>query len=101
MTAPEPGRDWTGTVRYSKATAEATPARRTTGVLCRGPGGRYLFRIYEPGGSFTDDDLEHDDLTVTTPPGEFAAFYRIGHDHALDHSPEVLGLRPAGEETGH
>ena len=87
-------------VRYGNATAEATPAGGTTGVLCRGIHGEHFFRVYDRQGEFTDYALRHDDLTVTIAADELAAFYRIGDDHLLDHSPEVLGLEECAAPRG-
>lgn len=80
------------TVAYGKATAEAVPAAAVSGVLCRSASGDgYFFRVYGADGSFTDYALRHDDLVVTIAPDALATFYRVGDDHLLDHSPEVLG----------
>lgn len=88
------------TVRYGNESAEATPAGGASGVLCRSIGGEYFFRVDEPGGAFTDYTLRHDDLSVTIPLDALAAFYRVGDEHMLDHSPEVLGLEPVGKSPG-
>jgi len=73
---------------------EISSASGTRGFLCRSAvDGSCFFRVYETDGSFTDYHLRHDDLEVTISPDAMASFYRIGDDHILDHSPEVLGLR--------
>ena len=80
-------------VRYGNCIAECSSAAGVQGVLCRCADGDYFFRVYsDDRQSFIDYDLRHDDLTVTIAAAELASFYRIGDDHVLDHSPQVLGL---------
>lgn len=78
---------------YGGKPAEVRPAAGTKGVLIRTLGGKTMFRVYEPGGAFTDYEIRHDDLKVTIDPDELATFYRVAERDALDHSPEVLGLK--------
>ena len=88
-------------VRYGGKDAEVRSANGTRGVLCKSViDGSYLFRVYEANWSFTDYLLRHSDLEVTISPNAMASFYRIGEDHVLDHSPEVLGLQHDEEKSG-
>lgn len=77
---------------YGKHPAEVTPADGVTGTLIRTFDGSYVFRVYRDQNTFTDYEIRHDDLTVTINTNAMAAFYKIGKDFVLDHSPEVLGL---------
>lgn len=80
-------------VRYGKAVAECSSAEGVEGILCRRFGGGYFLRVYSADRSiFTDYALRHSDLSVTIAADALASFYRIGDDHILDHSPQVLGL---------
>lgn len=89
------------TVTYGNSEAEARSAAGVRGRLCRSAvENRYFFRVYGSGGTFTDYELRHDDLTMTIAPDELAAFYEIGGEQILDHSPEVLGLKIGSEPSG-
>ncbi|MHB8473571.1 MAG: hypothetical protein ACYDC8_12165 [Gammaproteobacteria bacterium] len=77
---------------YGKAPAEAKPAARVQGVIIRAFNGTLMFRVYHDRDRFTDYEIRHDDLNVTIDEDALAAFYKVGEDHILDHSPEVLGL---------
>lgn len=80
-------------VRYGHKKAEVRSANGASGFLCKSAvDGSYFFRVYEATGAFTDYALRHQDLAVPISPDAMASFYRIGEDHLLDHSPEVLGL---------
>lgn len=83
-------------VLYGKRPAEATSAAGVRGVVCKSADDeRYFFRVYAEDHSFVDYELRHDDLTVTIAEDELAAFYRVGDEAILDHSPGVLGLEGA------
>lgn len=56
-----------------------------------------IFRVYRDSHEFTDYEIRHDELAVTIDPDELATFYRIDGRDALDHSPEVLGLKRSDE----
>lgn len=86
------------TVQYGTVAVEARPADGVSGVLCRNAvDGRTFFRVYGTEGAFTDYAVHHEELSVTIAPGAMASFYMIRGDPVLDHSPQVLGLRPPGE----
>ena len=81
--------------------AEISSANGTRGFLCKSAvDGSFFFRVYEANEAFTDYDLRHEDLEVTISPDAMASFYRIGEDHILDHSPEVLGLQQDEGKSG-
>ena len=77
---------------YGKAPAEVKPAAGVKGVIIRSFHGTLMFRVYHDRDRFTDYEIRHDDLNVTIDADALAAFYKVGEDHLLDHSPEVLGL---------
>lgn len=80
--------------RSGHKNAEVSSANGARGFLCKSAvDGSYFFRVHETNEAFTDYELWHDDLEVTISPDAMASFYRIGEDHILDHSPEVLGLQ--------
>jgi hypothetical protein len=83
--------------RYGKETAAVTDAGGVEGMLLRSFNGRYFFRVYHDGGTFTDYQLQHDDLSVVITKDALAAFYQLADRNVLDHSPEVLGLEEAKE----
>lgn len=78
---------------YGKAPAEVKPAAGVKGVLIRALDGALMFRVYHDREQFTDYEIRHDDLSVTIDKDELATFYKVGEEHILDHSPEVLGLK--------
>jgi len=78
---------------YGGKSAEIKPAAATKGILIRSPDGSMIFRVYHDHEQFTDYEIRHDDLSVTIDVDELAAFYKVGADNILDHSPEVLGLK--------
>lgn len=86
-------------VKYGNHVAEVSSASGVQGVLCKTFGGHYFFRVYAQDHSFTDYELRHDDLNVTIADDALASFYKIGEDHILDHSPEVLGLESSEAEN--
>lgn len=91
----------TATVRNGHKNAEVSSANGTRGFLCKSAvDGSYFFRVYEANEAFTDYDLRHEELEVTISPDAMASFYRIGDDHILDHSPEVLGLQQDEGKSG-
>ena len=77
---------------YGNQPAEVLPAAGIKGILIRSPDGAMAFRVYHDHENFTDYNIRHDDLGVTIDEDELAAFYKIGEDNILDHSPQVLGL---------
>jgi len=77
---------------YGKAPAEAKPAAGVKGVIIRAFNGTLMFRVYHDRNRFTDYEIRHDDLNVTIDEDALAAFYKVGEDYLLDHSPAVLGL---------
>jgi hypothetical protein len=80
--------------RYGDKPAEVRPAAGVKGMLIRSFNGEILFRVYHNDNRdhFTDYAIRHDDLQVTIAEDEQAAFYTIGQDNIIDHSPEVLGF---------
>ncbi len=87
--------------RHGYKNTEVSSASGTRGFLCRSAvDGSYFFRVYETNEAFTDYDLRHDDLEVTISLDAMASFYRIGDDHILDHSAEVLGLQQDERKSG-
>lgn len=85
------------TYLYGQQPAEVTPAAAVKGVLIRSFNGEIAFRVYHDHERFTDYEIRHNDLSVTIAEDELAAFYKIGDNNILDHSPEVLGLKKNGE----
>jgi hypothetical protein len=55
--------------------------------------------VYEAGGAFKERELRHDDLAVSIAPDAPAAFYEVEDAAVLDHSAQVLGLRPDAESS--
>lgn len=80
-------------VTYANNEAEVTDASGVSGVLTKGADGNYFFRLYYHDKTFTDFDLNHDDLPVTIDQDALASFYKFGDHNVLDHSPQVLGLK--------
>ena len=81
---------------YGKKISTVRDASGISGIIIKLMDGSIAFRVYENDkSSFTDYALNHDDLPVTIEAGSLASFYSSGEDHALDHSPEVLGLKKA------
>ncbi|WP_172562928.1 hypothetical protein [Vibrio furnissii] len=78
--------------KYGCDEAEVASASGVSGDLCKSGNGQYFFRVYHEDKSFTDYELNHDDLSVTISQDSLASFYKIKDQHILDHSPEVLGL---------
>ena len=83
--------------QYGGHPAEVESAAGVKGTIIRGIDGRMIFRVYHDSGRFTDYEIRHDDLSVTIDEDALAAFYKIGEDHILDHSPQVLGLKGIDE----
>ncbi|MBU1309984.1 MAG: hypothetical protein KKE30_10675 [Gammaproteobacteria bacterium] len=79
---------------YGKTACEATDAANVRGVLVSTADG-YCFRVYDNSGDFIDYQLLHDDLEVTIDSSALASFYQNDDIAVLDHSPAVLGLKPA------
>lgn len=77
---------------YANSVADVSDAAGVTGVLIKSLGGEYLFRIYHSDHTFTDFELNHDDLAVTINKDALASFYELSDKKVLDHSPQVLGL---------
>jgi hypothetical protein len=78
---------------------EIKTANGTVGFICRSAvDGSHFFRVYGVDGSFVDYAILHDDLEVTISTDAMASFYRIGGEHFLDHSPEVLGLHQSEKD---
>ncbi len=71
-----------------------TKAKGTTGHLLRTLKGQYVFRVYKPGGYFTDYYLWHNDLEITILDDD-ACFYETDNPYGdapvLDHAPATLG----------
>lgn len=78
---------------YGGKPSQVKDASCVSGVIIKLFGGDFAFRVYEENGSFIDYTLNHDDLPVTIDADSLSSFYSKGEDHALDHSPEVLGLK--------
>ena len=78
---------------YGGKPAEVKPAAGVKGVLIRAFNGALMFRVHHDHERFTDYEIRHDDLSVTIDEDALAAFYKVGENHILDHSPEVLGLK--------
>lgn len=82
--------------RYGTAIAEVVPAEGVKGFLLRDAvDGSAFFRVCAADGTHSDCRLRHDDLEITISADAMASFYCIGDDAILDHSPQVLGLKPA------
>ena len=79
--------------RYGKSVAEVSKASGVSGVLTKDIDGNYFFRIYHQDKTFTDYDLNHDDLPITIDSDALASFYDLGNRKILDHSPNVLGFK--------
>jgi hypothetical protein len=77
---------------YGGNPCDVSPAEGVKGVLIKS-GPTFYFRVYDSGGSFTDYDIQHDDLFVTIDADALASFYHCGEHHCLDHSPQVFGLK--------
>ena len=78
--------------RYGKSIAEVTDASGVSGVLTKEADGDYFLRVYHHDKTFTDYDLNHDDLSITIDRDALASFYDLGDRKVIDHSPEVMGL---------
>jgi len=78
---------------YNGKSSDVKSAAGVSGILIRLKNGRYAFRVYEKDHSYTDYQLNHDDLPVTIDTDALASFYSQGDSHALDHSPEVFSLK--------
>jgi hypothetical protein len=77
---------------YDGQPAGVESAAGVKGILIRTFNGSMAFRVYHDREQFTDYEIRHDDLSVTIDADELASLYKIGDDHFLDHSPQVLGL---------
>ncbi len=77
---------------YGEKVADVTSAENVKGILIRS-GSIYYFRVYQNDGEFTDYNINHDDLSITIDADALASFYTDGENFALDHSPNVLGLK--------
>jgi len=83
---------------YGGRISSVRSAAGVSGILVKTTGGGFAFRVYtEDKSSFTDYVINHGDLAVTIGSRELAAFYSCGEDHALDHSPQVFGLKKHAE----
>lgn len=76
---------------YGGVAAEVESAAGVKGVLIRAHD-CMTFRVYHDRERFTDYEIRHDDLSVTIDRDALAAFYKVGEERILDHSPKVLGL---------
>ena len=80
---------------YGGKSAKTESAEGVTGMLIHGIDG-YSFRVYGKEGSYIDYKIRHDDLSVTIDQDALASFYVLdGETAILDHSPSILGLKPA------
>ncbi len=80
---------------YGGKPAKTEKAEGVTGMLIYGAEG-YKFRVYNKDHSFIDYKIRHDDLSITIDQDALASFYILDENTAiLDHSPSVLGLKPA------
>jgi hypothetical protein len=79
---------------YGGRPADVKSANGVKGMLIRSFDGHMAFRVYHEHDKeqFTDYEIRHDDLEVTIAEDELAAFYKVGENNILDHSPEVLGI---------
>jgi len=71
------------------------PAKNTKGYLLYSPFRKkdpYFFRIYNEDGSFTDYDLNIEELEIEII-SEFASFYEEGENKRIDWSSETLGKK--------
>ncbi len=78
---------------YGGKPADAKSAAGTKGTIIRALDGALMFRVYHGRERFTDYEIRHDDLSVTIDEDALAAFYKVGENYILDHSPQVLGLK--------
>ena len=81
---------------YAGKISTVSDASGVSGMLIK-LGNGFAFRRYQDDGSFTDYNLNHDDLPITIDKEALASFYSQGDNHALDHSPGVLGLKKVEE----
>ena len=79
-------------VQRGSVVAKVESAEGVSGILCRSFDGTYFFRT-KKGRRWHDYDLLHSDLEVTIAPGQDAAFYYMGKDMLLDHSPGTMGYK--------
>ena len=68
-------------------------------MLCRTIDNVFFFRVHHVDKSFTDYNLEHDNLPITIHPDAHASFYQVGDENWLRHSPGVLGLSLVDQES--
>jgi hypothetical protein len=88
----------TETYIYGGKPVKTENAEGVKGILIHGVDG-YIFRVYSEDGSFVDYKIRHDDLPVTIDQDALASFYFLDEETAiLDHSPGVLGLKPADSQ---
>ena len=55
--------------------------------------GKWMFRVYEEDGAFTDYELCHSDLCVRINDADASFYEGISGKDILDHSPETLGIK--------
>lgn len=78
---------------YGGKPAKTESAAGIKGTIIRAFDGNMMFRVYYSNERFTDYAIRHDELNVTIDKDELAAFFEVGEQHILNHSPQVLGLR--------
>ena len=78
---------------YGNKVSDVIDASDVSGVLIKLGSGEFEFRVYHDDKSFTDYQINHDDLPITINSNSLSSFYSSGEHKALDHSPEVFGLK--------
>jgi hypothetical protein len=78
---------------YENKVSEVHDASNVSGVLIKLNSEEFAFRVYHDDKSFTDYQINHDDLPITINNNALSSFYTSGEHNALDHSPEVFGLK--------
>jgi len=78
---------------YGSKISEVRDASNVSGVLIKLSTGEFAFRVYHEDKSFTDYQINHDDLPITINNNALSSFYTSGDHKALDHSLEVFDLK--------
>lgn len=82
---------------YSGKASDVTSAAGVSGVLIKLRTGGHVFRVYSADYSYTDYQINHDDLSITIDADSLASFYSHGESNTLDHSPEVFQLKQCAD----
>jgi hypothetical protein len=82
--------------QYGNQVAQVTDAKGLSGLLCRSIDGHYFLRVDTETG-YIDYEIRHDDLQIKIED-DLAACYETEGNYILDHSPQVLGLKPVTQK---